>query len=480
MTPVSSTQPTMPSSPATPATSATSTTSAPSPTPAPSTSPYLRGNFAPVTSELTLQDLRVRGALPSELDGTLLRNGPNPAGAVEAGYHWFAGDAMLHAVELRGGRARSYRNRWVRTARVEEKLGLRAAPKSPHEPYIQGSGAVNVIEHAGRVLALGEAGLPFEMTRALDTVRQYDFAGELRSSMTAHPKLDPLTGELFFFGYDVGPVPLRYHVADRTGALVRTIELQTKQPVMMHDFAITQSRAIFMDLPVVFDLTMVERGYRIPFRWDASYGARVGVMRRDGDGSDLRWLEIPLCYVFHVYNAYDDGRRIVMDVVEHERTFENDGMLEEAMAAPRCVRWVIDPDAGTFARTVLDDQGPDAGEEFPRIDPRLVGRKHRYGYAVQTAWDSTLAFKGLRKHDFERGTVEVHDVGEGRAASEGVFVPVGAGEDEGYVLAPVYDASTHRSEVLVIDAQRWSAPAVAVIELPVRIPFGFHGDFVRG
>lgn len=475
MTPVSSTEMTTPSS------TMPSSPPAAAPSADPVNSPYLRGNFAPVTSEVTLQDLRVRGTIPKELQGTLLRNGPNPAGVIDAGYHWFTGDAMLHAIELEGGRARSYRNRWVRTSRLEEKIGLPAAPKSPHEPFIQGSGAVNVIEHGGRVLALGEAGLPFEMNRTLDTLRQYDFAGELRSSMTAHPKVDPVTGELFFFGYDVGPVPLRYHVADKTGALVRTVELQTKQPVMMHDFAITETRAIFMDLPVVFDLDMVARGTKMPFRWEASYGARVGVMRRDGDGSDLRWITIPLCYVFHVYNAYDDGHRIVLDVVEHERTFENAGMLEEhTSSAPRCVRWLIDPDAGTLARTVLHEGGEEIGEEFPRIDPRLVGRKHRYGYAVQTGWDSTLDFKGLLKHDFDQATVQIHDVGAGRSASEGVFVPVGKGEDEGYVLAPVYDSRTQTSEVLVIDAQRFTAPPVAVIELPVRIPFGFHGDFVHG
>ena len=475
MPPVSSAQPAMSS----PKPTATPTTSGTPPSQTRAQSPYLQGNFAPVTAEVTLEALRVRGNLPTELRGTLLRNGPNPAGEVDDKHHWFAGDAMLHAFELDAGRARRYRNRWVRTSRIEETLGLPAAPKSPHEPFPQASGAVNVIAHAGRILALGEVGLPYEVTRALDTVGQYDFAGALRSHMTAHPKLDPVTGELFFFGYDFGPVPLRYHVVDAQGVLTRTVELQTKQPVMMHDFALTATRAVFLDLPVVFDLGMVERGYQLPFRWDASYGARVGVMRRDGDGSDLRWLEFPTCYVFHVYNAYDDGRCIVLDAVEHERTFEHDGMLEERMAAPLCVRYRIDPDAGRVSRTVLTDRGPDIGEEFPRIDPRLVGRKHRYGYAVQTAWHSTLSFSNLLKHDFERGTLQVHDVGAGRAASEGVFVPVGDGEDEGYLLAPVYDANSNTSEVLVLDAQHFEAPPVAVIELPVRIPFGFHGDFVR-
>ncbi|HET6334589.1 MAG TPA: carotenoid oxygenase family protein, partial [Polyangiales bacterium] len=309
--------------------------------------PYLQGNFAPVAKESTLveKELRVHGTIPKGLHGTLLRNGPNPAGEIADPnkHHWFVGDAMLHAVRFEDGRALSYRNRWVRTSRVEEKIGLTAAPKSPHETPIQGSGAVNVIEHAGRVLALGEVGLPYQMTRGLDTVGQYDFAEKLRSNMTAHPKIDPVTGELFFFGYDFGEVSLRYHVADKTGALVKTLELATKAPVMMHDFAITATRTVFMDLPVVFDLDMVANGYTMPFRWDDNYGARIGVMRRDGDGKDLKWIEIPACFIFHVYNAYDDGERIVLDAVEHDRTFVGDGMLTDRnYAVPRCVRYVID------------------------------------------------------------------------------------------------------------------------------------------
>jgi carotenoid cleavage dioxygenase len=103
---------------------------------------------------------------------------------------------MLHAIRIEGGRALSYKNRWVRTAHVEEAKGLRAAPKSEFEPPIQGSGNVNVIEHAGKILALPEVGLPYQMTGALETVGQYDFAGKLRSNMTAHPKIDAVTGEL--------------------------------------------------------------------------------------------------------------------------------------------------------------------------------------------------------------------------------------------------------------------------------------------
>src|SRR5262249_36788161 len=160
-------------------------------------------------------------------------------------------------------------------------------------------------------------------------------------------------------------------------------------------------------------------------RWDPSYGARLGVMRRDGDGSDLRWFEIPLCYVFHPFNAYDDGDKIVMDVVEYESMFVDSRIGPDAASAPRFVRWEIDPERGQLTRTVMDEQG----QEFPRVDPRRALRRHRYGYAVETRWNPGIGFGGLLKHDLLAGKREVHAVPAHCSAGEGVFVPVGPGED---------------------------------------------------
>lgn len=443
-----------------------------------STDPYLQGNFAPVERESTLleRDLIVEGELPKDLRGTLLRNGPNPVGDVGAGHHWFVGDAMLHAIELGDGRARGYRNRWVRTEALQRALGLPAAQVSLLQPPIQGSGNVNVIQHGGRILALPEVGFPYELDRELGTVRQYDFEGKLRGSMTAHPKIDPVSGELLFFGYDFGPVHLRYHSANKDGALARTVEITTPRPTMIHDFGVTQTRVVFMDLPVVFDLQLVAQGYRMPFRWDNEHQARIGVMPRTGTDADVRWIEIEPCYVYHPLNAYDDGDEIVMDVVRHERTFDISRRGPEHNGhGPQLVRWEIDPAAGTVRSRVLDDRG----QEFPRVNPRVETLPHRYGYGVEADLGETggLAFGNLLKHDLQRGTTEVHEVGRGRSAGEGIFVPSGKGEDEGYVLATVYDANSKTSDVIVLDARNFTKKPLATIKLPVRIPFGFHGNF---
>ena len=439
------------------------------------TNPYLQGNYAPVTEETTAFDLEVTGRLPDALEGLLLRDGPNPYGPVDpSSYHWFTGDGMVHGLRLEGGRAAWYRNRWVRTPDLAARGAFPAPPPSPINVTPGGSGAVNVLAHAGRILACGEVGLPYELTPELDTVGQCDFDGTIGTNFTAHPKIDPVTGELLAFGYDFGPVHLRYHRFGADGRTVQTEVIDTPAPTMMHDFGVTATRVVFMDLPVIFDMERLGRG--MPFRWEPSNGARLGVMPREGGNDDVVWIDLEPCYVFHPLNAYDDGDRIVMDVVRHPTMFSTSTMGPDEPTAPTLDRWVIDPVAGTVTETRLDDRP----QEFPRLDERLTGRRHRYGYAVELPRGGAFDAAGIVKNDLDAGTSEVHHLGAGRTASEAVFVPAGpaAGEDEGWLIAPVHDAATDRSDVVVLDARDVTGPPVATVHLPVRIPFGFHGSWV--
>ncbi len=436
----------------------------------PQDNPVLQGNFGPVAEELTLSDLQVIGHLPEQVSGTLLRNGPNPVDP-QSNHHWFMGDGMLHAITFANGKALGYCNRWVRTEDLEEKTGLPAAPVSHTRLMVQGSGNVNVVHHGGRVLALPEIGLPYELNLDLDTTQQYDYEGALASSMTAHPKIDGKTGEMVFFGYDLLPPFLRYHLANEAGELVRNVEIDLPGGIMMHDFGATATRVIFMDLPVVADLSMVESGFGMPFRWDDNHQARLGVMDRNATTDEVRWIDIDPCYVFHPLNSYDDGELIVMDVVRYARVFTNEQDTNFDKGS-QLVRWTIDVEAGTVDSRVLSD----LDQEFPRVNPRCECHPHRYGYTLQSG--GPLGFGGLYKHDLLKGTTEFHDVGENCAAGEPIFVAAGDAEDEGYILTVVYDGDTRLSEVRVIDAQDFSAPPVAVVKLNARVPFGFHGNFV--
>jgi carotenoid cleavage dioxygenase len=440
---------------------------------------YLSGNYAPVRDELTTTDLPVQGAIPPELRGRLLRNGPNPINVEDpATYHWFTGDGMVHGIELRDGKAVSYRNRWVRTDQAATALGEPTIGNQPAEVnFLQSVANTHVVEHAGRILALVESSLPTQLTPELETIGRFDFGGALRSPMTAHPKVDPVTGEMVFFGYDIfGPPYVRYHVVDRNGQLVKTEDITFGGPVMVHDFSITEQHVVWMDLPVVFDMEMAMAG-RFPFAWKPDYGARLGVMPRAGGDADVRWFDIEPCYVFHPLNAYDDADKVVVDVSRHPDMFKAEQNGPAASSAPTLDRWTIDLNAGKVIEERLDDRG----QEFPRVDDRVVGRRHRYGYATGAGVDNGIQFDGLLKHDLVAGTTEVHAFGSGgRAAGEGVFVPASdtAGEDEGWVLSVVYDAGRDRSDLVILDATDFTGSPVATVELPQRVPFGFHGSWV--
>jgi carotenoid cleavage dioxygenase len=438
--------------------------------------PYLAGNFAPVQEELTLLDLPVTGAIPGELRGRFLRIGPNPITPPDpTRYHWFLGNGMVHGVRLCDGRALWYRNRFVRDNQVTEARGWPPIPGPRHGDVAGGVVNTNVIGHGGRTYALVEAGsLPIELGYDLDTIARNDFDGTLDGAYTAHPKRDPDTGELHAMAYYWGWEHVRYVVVGIDGRVRKTVDVPVPGKPMLHDCALTTNYVVILDLPVVFDAKMVMDGYPLPYRWHPEYGARVGLLPRDGVGSEVRWSDVRPCFVFHPLNAFEDAEgRVVLDVVRHPKMFDQE-LLGPNEGPPTLDRWVIDPQGGRVRETCLDDRG----QEFPRLDERLVGKPHRYGYTA--AVTKGLGFGSLLKHDLRTGAVVVQDQGASRMFFEPVFVPSRpeAAEDDGWVLAYVYDAAENRSDLVVLPAQDFGGQPVATIHLPTRIPFGFHGNWV--
>ena len=441
-----------------------------------STSLYLNGNFAPVREEIEALDLEVTGAIPEGLNGRLLRIGPNPVEIQDpALYHWFTGNGMVHGLRLRDGKAEWYRNRYVVDDTVAATLGRSTTP-GPRHGMGNGTANTNVVGHAGRTFAIVEAGgLPVELTYDLDTVAMTDFKGTLPGSFTAHPKRDPHTGELhavvYYWEWDY----LQYVVVGVDGRVRSTANVAVPGKPMTHDCAITESQVLVFDMPVTFDLEGAMAGRALPYTWDPDYGCRVGLLPLgSSDGTAVQWCETDPCYVYHPLNAYDlDDGRVVCDVVKHPRMFDRDqhGPNE---GAPGLWRWTLNPGSGRIHEELLDDRG----QEFPRHDERLIGRKHRYGYGA--AFGDSAEHGPAFKHDLVAGTCEVHDYGAGRVTLEPVFVPASdnAAEDDGWVMSYVYDATTDRSDVVILHAQDFTAEPVATIHLPQRVPFGFHGNWV--
>jgi carotenoid cleavage dioxygenase-like enzyme len=430
---------------------------------------FLRGNYAPIDEERTATDLRVEGALPGALSGTYLRNGPNPKGWTPP--HWFFGDGMLHGIAIEDGRALWYRNRWIRTRQLAEHV--RAVGPDGQRDITAGPGNTNVITHAGRTLAVAETALPWEIGAELETLGNYDFGGRLKTGMTAHPKICPVTGELHFFDYNWFPPYVTYHCANAAGDLVRSVPIEVTGPTMMHDFAITEHHVLIMDLPVVFDFQRAMRG-QMPYRWDDEYPSRVGVIKRGDESGAMQWFDVKPCYVFHPVNAYetDDGR-IVLEVARYPELWR-EGSARFDLASLH--RWEFDLATGRASETALDDRPI----EFPRIDDRLCGSRHRYGYAVRNLSSTTDEATSIVKYDLSNGTSVEHDFGPGRYPGEAVFAadPSSREEDAGWLLTYVYDAPSNTSEFVVLDAQDVTSAPVARVRLPYRIPFGFHGNWI--
>lgn len=452
--------------------------------------PHMLGGYAPVPDEITVTELPITGTIPPALTGWYLRNGPNPREAASA--HWFLGDGMVHGVRIEGGRAASYRNRWVRTKTF---TGAPVEYGDGRDGLTHGFANTHVVRHADRILALVESSYPYELAcetgRELETVGVYDFGGRLRTPMTAHPKICPTTGELHFYGYGgIEPPYLTYHRADAAGELTVSRPIEVSAHTMMHDFHLTAGHVVFMDLPVVFDEEHALSGAPgMPYRWTPDYGARLGVLRRDDPHGVVRWFEIEPCYVFHTLNAHEDeaGRRLVLHGVRYDSLGDGVGVTGPGSLW----RWTIDLAAGTVREERLDDRPA----EFPRIDDRLAGLEAAFGHAVDDGIGtgaanavSSTAGSGpgsgatagaIHRYDLHRGTTTSHLLGPGRMPGEAVFVPADdVPGGDGWLMAFVYNAATDRSDLVILDAEDLAAPPVAEIHLPRRVPAGFHGNWL--
>lgn len=438
------------------------------PTPSVRANPFLQGNFAPVEVETTAFDLQVDGQIPEELQGRLLRIGPNPHGPVDPeAYHWFVGHGMVHGLRLRGGKAEWYRNRFVTSDAIAAPLG-RKPLEGPRRAFDNAN--TNVIDMGGRAYAIVEAGgLPVELDYELESVARSDLGGSLSHGFTAHPKFDPTTGELHALTYQPGLQALSYLVVDGQGRARNLADIPAPHCPMIHDVAFTGRWLIVLDLPVTFDMASLGHGF--PFAWNAEMTPRIGLLPRDGDLAGLRWIEAPSCYVFHVMNAYDEGNGLVIDVVRHPRMFDRE-RRGPGEGASILVRWRIDLVTGSLSETVLDERGC----EFPRFNDAFGGQPYRYGYTA--GHPGPAEFSGAYKYDLVAGRTEVHDYGPGRSTLEPVFIPCDGAEDDGWVVSYVYDANRDASDVVILNAQDFEGPPQAVIQLPVRVPYGFHGNWL--
>jgi carotenoid cleavage dioxygenase len=458
--------------------------------------PNLQGVLAPLADESDFSsasaELKIIGEVPRGLRGSYWRNGPNAAFAPRGPYHLWDGDGMLHVVRFDDDGV-TYRNRFIQTPGlvVEREYGhalyggmLDLSP--PAAEVVERAGArkntanTSIVRHAERYLALWEGGLPTVVTSDVDTVGPDDFAGKLEGSMTAHPKIDPVSGEMFFFGYSPVAPFLRFHSVDAAGKLVKSVEIDLPRGVMMHDFAITREHAIFFDSPAAFDFDQYSAG-RSMIRWAPEFGTRIGVMPRDGEAADIRWIEIDPCYVFHFLNAWTEGDQIVVTGASVDwmaLDFEGDRPPEGVDPNSYLHRFTIDL---ATLRCKKERIGDLAGE-FCKVSDAVTGLKNRYGYlaSFSTGVCDSVFFDSLTKYDLATGSETTRPFGTDKVVGEPSFAPdlYGQAEDDGFLVTWVHERDGSASELVVLDAHSIQAEPVLRIQMPRRVPLGFHGNWM--
>lgn len=338
-----------------------------------------------------------------------------------------------------------------------------------------------MLYHAGSGWALVEAGsTPVRFDEELESQRYDDFGGTLPGSFTAHPRRDPATGELHAICYEaVDPKRVRYNVVDVAGRVRRSVTIPVAHGPLIHDCAITERYVIVLDLPLTLSMRVVLAGHGFPYRWNPTHPARIGLLPREGAASDIRWIAIDPCFVFHNANAFDlpDGR-VAFDVIAYDRMFadDNDGPDEKLRGLER---WTIDPGAGTVEQRTIDP----APQELPVIDDRRTGLPYRYAYALglpETITETLVGEAPLIKHDLVSGLRTTHAFGSGRIPGEFVFVPASpdADEDEGWLIGLVIEADGMSSALEIFDARDIATSPVATVRIPHRVPPGIHGAWI--
>ena len=467
----------------------------------PTDNPFLRGYHGPVNTEADAAHLHISGEMPRELCGTLYRNGPNPQFAPRGPYHWFGGDGMIHAFHIENGNV-SYKNRWVRTPKWEienkEGEGLSGTFGNPRytDPRVMALNSTiantNIVWHGDRLLALEEAHAPFALDPASLMPKGYETYGDkLCGPFTAHPKMDPKTGEMVFFGYSATgrftkEVSIQTVTAD--GRVTRAEILEGPFPSMIHDFAVTKNWIVVPIFPLTSSMERAMGG-KPPFAWEPDKGTHIAFIPRNGTVADAKWITAPACYVFHPMNHFetDDGR-VVIDVMKYDVAplfpLPDGSPSSKETPAARLFRWTFDlgGKANTFKEVQLDDR---AGE-FPRFDERFCMSDYRHGWIVSgNVVDPKTGEPrqdGLTHYDLVSGKSATWTAEPVDRFGEPVFVPRGddAVEGDGWVLSVVYRGAEGRSDLAVFEATDIAKGPVALAHLSSRVPAGFHGNWRPG
>lgn len=466
---------------------------------------HYRGLNRPTHIEATAHDLYVEGEIPRDIDGAFFRAVHDPAYVpMRDDDVVLSRDGMIGKVEFRDGRV-NCAIRYVQTERflAEQKAGrgLFGRYRNPFTDDPSVAGVDRTVAnttpyyHAGRLFMSKEDGLPYRVDpTSLKTLGRWNYGGTLRSlTLTAHPKIDPDTGELFLFGYEADGLAsptIAYCIISPQGELVSEQWFDAPYCAMMHDFAITKDHAIFTVYPTKADLQRLKEGGP---HWihDPEGESFIGIMPRHGEVTEMVWFKGPPgVHSYHVMNAWSEGSKVHLDQCMASTNLIPFIASDSGIAGPPqggLTRWTMDladPGAGITERPL----GPFG--EMPLIAHADTGKDYRRGWylTVDPARMTHLAngpgdfaFNLLVRVGFPDGALSFYGEGAGYSFNEPVLVPAVDPDHGGWllmmvdrVIAPGYIAQ----EVWILDADDIERGPVAKVEMPFRTCGQVHGTWV--
>jgi carotenoid cleavage dioxygenase-like enzyme len=469
--------------------------------------PSFTGFNKPCRVEADIYDLEFDGEIPEVINGTFYRCGPDPRYPPLLGDDInINGDGMVAMFRFSSGNV-DFKSRYVRTDKFElERTARRALFGMYRNPYTSDPGVAgkdgttantNAFFHAGRLFALKEDGLPHELDpNTLETRGKFDYGGRMKSlTATAHPKVDPQTGEMLSHGYEARGLATRdvaLQVMSKEGELTREDFFLAPYVSFMHDWAVTADYFIFPITPTTADEERMRNGGP-HWMYRSDLNVEFGIMRRDAEVKDLRWFKIPNCSIGYIMNAFNEGDKVYVDVYVSECNqfpfIENaDGSpFDRDKATPRLTRFVFDlsKPGNNYEFEVIFD----TFMEMPIIDSRYALNPYRYAFSAILDFSKPLNVTGTLGYgwntithlDIATRKIERFYVGDNITTGEPCFVPRSSEADErdGYVMAVLtnYDEAPH-SELIIIDTQHFSEGPIARILMPLRLHSAVHGNWV--
>ena len=470
----------------------------PSTLPSDDTHRYRSGAWKPQNVERKAWDMPVQGEIPTDLAGVYLRNTENPLHDSVQQYHPFDGDAMIHSINFADGEA-VYHNRFVRTpgllAELEAQRSLWAGCAEPSSVaeregcsthgHMKDAASTDVVVHQGKAIAsFWQCGELHQMDPvSLEAAGLTQWPGMPARGISAHTKVDEITGELLWFSYGIEKPYLQVGSVNATGGVEFQRDVEMAGPRLPHDMAFTENYLIVNDCPLYLEQGAIDSGVYGP-RFHADEPTRFGLVPRSGDGT-VRWFDAEPTFVLHWINAYEDGNEVVLDgffqrnpspAVNPEASFEDNVFryLDMYQLQPEVRRWRFNLDTGRTVEETLSDRVT----EFGMINGRYGGRPYRYSYNALPC-EGWFGFRGLIKHDVVSGTETVYELPEGVHNSETVMAPRegSQAEDDGYLVTFVSDMNDDSSSCMIFDAADPAAGPVATIGLPERIASGTHATW---